>query len=314
MNNVPNNSIDAQMMTLCAISYVAEGQTISQIKESIEAELAKPSYATGGKWQLVWGPAKTPDKQGDNLVYIAGDKDSGKLAIVLRGTVSDSLESWLEDLPTALDLYPWGGATPIKVSNHFLDAINDIVMLRDPTTEVSFSGFVSNLLSSEIYVTGHSQGGGLAPMLHGYVKNHLGAKSIASYTFAAPTSGSVGFAQFVDETLQSSRIVNPLDIVPYGYAAMPEIWEKGIPTKDELPEDVIKGAVEAWELATKLKPGDFGQPQKCVERLPATHDPRPGASYYQRVEAQHNHNSYLYLMGAPQTDIGDPSPLPGGTE
>lgn len=31
--------------------------------------------------------------------------------------------------------------------------------------------------------------------------------------------------------------------------------------------------------------------------------------YLDQVEGQHNHNSYLYLLNATQTDVGDKSPL-----
>ena len=308
--STPIYSDSQRMMTLCAISYADEGEHISVIKEKFQAELSKEHYATEGKWEIVWGPARTGEGTGDNLIYIAKSTEAAEFAVVLRGTVWNSLKSWIEDIPTALVDYTWAGDTSaVKVASEFLGTIKELITLTGPDSGTSFSEFVTQNSAARWLVAGHSQGGGLAPMMHGYVRHLLDHSNCASYSFAAPTSGNPAFADFVDKTLDATRTINPLDIVPFGYAGLPQIWEKHIPVKSTISDETLKLAVELWEYETGLKPEDFGQPQKAVVTLAAHPDPDPSKWYEKQVEAQHNYNSYLWLMGAPQTDVGTPSPL-----
>ena len=233
-------------------------------------------------------------------------------AIVLRGTLWSSIESWIEDVPTALVEYPWAEAGyGAKVSKEFLEAINDLKALADQGTGLSFTDFVAENKAGKWVVTGHSQGGGLTPMMHGYLDTLLGHSNSESFTFAAPTSGSPGFAAFVDEHLNSARTRNPLDVVPYGYADLPDIWNIGIPVSSIFAQGGIMLAVSYWQTQYGLEPADFGQPQKSVVTLTPRHDPRKDIWYEQRVEAQHIANSYLLLMGAPQVESDSASPLDG---
>ncbi len=79
--------------------------------------------------------------------------------------------------------------------------------------------------------------------------------------------------------------------------------------KDKVPEAVpelyrlaIDAAIGIAELA-----GHWQQPQVII-KLPQVQLPE-SIGYLDQVGAQHNHNSYLYLLDAPQTD-SDPSILP----
>src|SRR5262245_51079031 len=59
----------ADMMTLSALCYVAEGNTNAmQVRDSIKLQLANTNYSTAGEWQLVWGPGISPS--GSNLMYV----------------------------------------------------------------------------------------------------------------------------------------------------------------------------------------------------------------------------------------------------
>jgi hypothetical protein len=298
------------MMTLCAISYAGGGQELSSIKGQIKSELSKQHYATGGDWELVWGPARTTDTQGSNLMFITKQRSSHVFAVVLRGTLWSSIESWVEDVPTSLVDYPWAEADhSAKVSREFLDTVKNLVALNDPGTGISFSDFIAENKDTRWFVTGHSQGGGLAPMMHGYLATLLGHSDSASFTFAAPTSGNSGFAGFIDEHLNSTRTRNPHDVVPYGYGDLPDIWEIGIPVKSIFAQGGIMLAVSYWQNQYGLKPTDFAQPQKSVVTLSPRPDQRPDVWYEQRVESQHISNSYLLLMDAPQVELSAPSPL-----
>jgi len=304
--SVWNTSIDAQMATLSAIAYVDEGDTPQEICTAIDTELANPYYATAGQWTRTWGPAIVDQ---DNLVYAVSNGTD--LAVVLRGTVFNSIDSWKEDLPTALEATDFPAAIPGKVSSKFKTAVFEMANATDPTSSTPLMTVVK-ACTGKIYVTGHSQGAGLAPLMHAYIAAmaDIPLQRMESYTFAAPTTGDPTFAKYVDQNLISTRYYNVLDIVPTGYATMSDIWEKGLPIKATIDQDVIRGAVDLWSHETKLTQSDFAQPTSQAKPLNQGHTHVPGdTSYFTAVEGQHNHNTYLYLMGAVQTRVADPCPF-----
>jgi hypothetical protein len=94
-----------------------------------------------------------------------------------------------------------------------------------------------------------------------------------------------------------------LDVVPYGYAGLKDLVKDQVPEKvPEIYHPIIDISVGVAELA-----GFWQQPETFIRlkkvQLPET------IVYLDQVAAQHNHNSYLYFLGAPQTD-SDPSILP----
>ncbi|WP_147124476.1 lipase family protein [Shimia ponticola] len=303
-----NIGIDAQMATLAAIAYVGETGKKSDIRGDIETELKNTTYATHhAGWQRLWGPVTLYD---DNLVFVA-QNTAGDIAIVLRGTVYDDLKSWYEDLPDALEPTHFPSAIPGKVSSKFKTAVFDMANATDPVDGTPMMTTVK-AATGKIYVTGHSQGAGLAPLMHAYVAamGDIALSRITSHTFAAPSTGDPTFATYVSTTLDSTRYYNMLDIVPTGYANMSDIWEIGLPVKATIDQGLIRVAVDGWSLATGLSQSDFAQPDAKVVALNTQKKHVPNdPSYYDSVVGQHNHNTYLYLLGAHQTDVADGSPF-----
>lgn len=299
-------------MTLSALAYVGECQGLDVITQKLEAELSKSHYATQGKAKLVWGPAKAADHAPscNNLIYAA--QDGHQTFVALRGTVFDSLYSWMEDVPTAL-VKPFdhpNGSLGL-ISKQFDDAIRRIVTFRDASGR-TLETFLSSIAHTnhQITVTGHSQGAGLAPILHAWIEQRFPAStrrfSVSSYTFAAPTPGDADFANYIS-TLECYRFTNNLDIVRYGYNEMHKL---GHPVPVDNTEARLLGdaAVAFWSYETGLSQDDFA-PAGAETSLRSWSMPA-GTAFSARIEAQHNFNTYLRLLRAPQTDVGVKSQLP----
>lgn len=294
------------LMTLASIAYADSSGSFPKVRNAIMAELAKSHYATEGKWQLAWGPVI--EGEGDNLMFVA--QRDNQYAIVLRGTVGD-LGSFWEDVPTGQVAFSYAGPEA-KVSSHFNEAQQALLKGADHDTGQTLSVFLANQLQadSELYVTGHSQGGGLTPMIAAWALSERTVWPQATqidcqgYAFAPPTSGNPAFARWIAAHVTSYQVINPLDVVPCGYAAIDSVISKHIP--DKVPFEyklLIEGAAD---LAADV--GEWEQPQQQIMlkkiQLP------DNISYLHQVLDQHNHNSYQWLLNSPQTDIGDPSVLP----
>lgn len=306
-------------LTLAGIAHVDEGLAINKLKQALIQELAKTHYATQGLWSLVWGPVV--HGWGDNLMFVAQHTQTAEYSIVLRGTVDQRGSIW-EDVPTKQVPFPFfpeltaeekaqGFSAPTgRVSSHFLDAQQALLCGRDPDTGETMEQFFSRVgkqAEITIYVTGHSQGGGLVTLFVPWVLSqsvNLGGKvNCVGYGFAPPTAGDPDFANWVSQHATVFQVMNPLDIVPFAYAGLKDI------VKDKVPEavpDIYRLAIDTAIGIAELA-GCWQQPQVII-KLPQVQLPE-SIGYLDQVGAQHNHNSYLYLLDAPQTD-SDPSILP----
>lgn len=315
-------------MTLCAISYVkgTGADATRPDPDDIKAELAKKHYETGGKWSLVWGPAYS--QFDDNMMYIAQQTNTSVFSLVIRGTESVDVKSWCEDVPTGLtDISSYTGQTGTLISKEFSEAIDGLTkaVSADAGDQRTLGDVLDDLASDpalRMTVTGHSQGGGLAPVMGAWVANRLGTARgrVAVYAFAPPTPGDAKFASWVKSNLDAFHVANPLDLVPFGYAKTGSVIKDKIPTK--VPEFIkvhgfpfplhlgIDAAAVALKALVEFHSTSWA-PAGTSCPLPAEAAPAD-LDYLKQVEAQHNYNTYLYLLGAPQTDVGTKSPL-GGT-
>lgn len=317
-------------MTLAAIAYADDktffgirdyslaeiGRKIANELQGDHTHMGKPyAYATGKDWRLAWGPVfGTTD---DNLMYVAEEIATTNLSIVLRGTVEQVLSFW-EDVPTGQLAFGNGAPGDAMVSDHFLEALNGLLATADSsgaTLEQYLQNAVSDGRSRTIYVTGHSQGGGLTSMMLAWAANAgkgwsgAGQLAFKGYAFAPPTSGNPAYANWINASFDLVSVVNCLDIVPFGYAAIDRI------RPDNVPEPVPhwQGFLDLWailDVAAGLA-ADAGQWQQPSNQLKLGPEKLPSTmSYLSQVGGQHNHNSYLYLLGAPQVyNVGTASPL-----
>lgn len=302
-------------MTLSTIAYTGENVDYTATKTAIENELAKSQYATRGNWKLVWGPGIS-DK---NLLYVAQNQlNPHQYSLVLRGTDFDFLSNIKEDFWISQVKYPYAtsaSGTPM-VSHGALFGLQNLQKAIDPSLGQTLEDYLKMLATNSsvnLVVTGHSLGGCLASLALIWLYDTIPTWGInanniqlSGYTFAAPTAGNSDFANYFNAKVGSNcfRVVNPLDVVPYAWAGLSTLISKHIPTKVPLLIDpIIIGA--AFYL--KFKGWIYRQLDTEIHlrevQIPSSVD------YLDQVEDQHDANSYLYLLGAPQTDLSPPSPL-----
>ena len=139
-------------------------------------------------------------------------KTANGIVIAFRGTLApalnwDSFLDWLQDfmLPTQSNIN-----LPGKVHEGFLIALTLLnkgiataVKALDPTGKLP------------VYVTGHSKGGGIAPIAAMYFKNVYKFPIRQTITFAGPNSGNADFARAYNAAFPNHiRYENYLDIIP----------------------------------------------------------------------------------------------------
>ena len=302
-------------MTLAAIAYVDDSGNVQQIRAAMQRELAKKKYATKGQWRLVWGPAT----RGGNLVYIAQNQEHPRLySVVIRGTDFDLLADDIEDIWVTQTPYPYASSASghPRVSRGSLAGLHHIQRMKDVQTGRSLEDFVKDASRHEeieLVITGHSLGGGLASLVLLWLHDALPQWNIpitnvnlSGYTFAGPTVGNTHFADYFNTGVGTSfyRLVNPLDIVPRSYDDLSSVVEENVPEKVPLKYRLIIDAIKAYlfthrlefrQVETKILLGSVGLPSSTP--------------YLTHVIEQHRPNSYLYLLGAPQLDVGEASAL-----
>lgn len=307
--------LSQQMMTLSAISYVSPGEGRNPSESEIVAQLDCACYATEGDWNLAWGPAF--DSAYDNMMCVVRQGGTDTYALVLRGTVFDSLRSWLADVPTGqVDFSKYTGGQESWVSNGFYDAFID--MLKATSGGQTLAQYLAAHAGTggdiTIYVTGHSQGAGLVPLFVAWVQAQAASwqgvtATVAGHGFAPPSAGDKKFAAWIEANAECTLYANPNDIVPFAYDRLGAIVTDDVPTSVPMGDRILIDAADAaaW-LAAKRGGGSWAQAGTWVQ-LPG--EAAPGSmDYFDQVEAQHNHNTYLHLMAAAQTTIPtSPSPL-----
>ena len=307
-------SIAQVLMTLSALAYVEDDAPtkksppppLSTVAKALGTELKNINYNTKNQWDVSWGPIQYNTTR--NLAYVARKRGTNTYAVVLRGTVG-SFSSFREDIPTGQTSFGFGLPANAKVSSKFDRAFKGMLATPDPTTNTLLADYLRTTAltgSLNLYVKGHSQGGGLAPMMTAWMQNERKDWSgsnhqITNFTFAAPSAGNPAFAEWIENNTTTYLVRNPLDIVPHGYATPGQLITKGIPSRVPLGWAAVIEVAAGLSYAT----GPWAQPKKrhLLPKVPMT------GKYLDQVEGQHNHNSYLYLLNATQTEVGDKSPL-----
>lgn len=158
----------------------------------------------------------------------------------------------------------------------------------------------------EISVVGHSLGGNLttvyAPWLHAEVSaSGRTVPAMSTYTFAAPTAGNEAFVKLYHDTIgRSYRYWNVRDVVSRAWQDLPAIKKMfGTDPGPECPWwakgaiDVFEGLLEAsewWQRSNYCHTNGDGD---CLQASVSGHD-----DWFLEVAYQHNHNTYLSLLGA----------------
>lgn len=306
-------------MTLSAIAYTAGAKDPTMPDaEDIRCNLANANYSTGGEWGLVWGPGySTYD---DNMMFVVQHRSDATYAVVIRGTEAVDLYSWFEDVPTGMtDYADYTDGETTRVSDKFANAIKYLEQsAKDPATGATIESFLDSVADGQskltLYVTGHSQGGGLVPIMSAWL--HAKSKkwtttqtTIISYGFAPPTSGDTKFANWIAANIPCYYVANPHDIVPYAYNRLSDIIADEVPIsvpKDITVKgytvnlhDIIDGANIAMKAIADFHLTSWAQAGQAQPTIPPAGIVDPdGGEYTAQVGFQHSHDTYLQLLGA----------------
>ncbi|MEO0881976.1 MAG: hypothetical protein AAFY34_04515 [Pseudomonadota bacterium] len=311
-----NANLAGQLVTLAAIANAEVGKPIPTVHNAIIEELAKPNYATGARWSLVWGPVL--GHVDDNMLYVARLADSSTYAVVLRGTVMTSISSMWEDVPKGQSVFPYANIPGATVSTPYLHAVEGMLSATDEVG-VSLQRFLADEAAKThgmiVHVCGHSQGGGLVAMVLAWLIEvseswtNSGETLLSAYASAGPGAGNPVFANWFGENANFFQIINPLDTIPLWYGSILETLTRNIPEPlgHSIEDDTIRLAIKGWADVARLS-GPWAQPETVV---PLSHiQLPPSVSYIDQAQNQHHHNSYLYLMGVPQVDCTPATILP----
>lgn len=307
-------NLAGDMMTLSAIAYIAGDQSNDVIKDSIQYYLNDTSLTTKGNWKLVWGPGIS--EFNTNLSYIVKNESTTPeaYAVVIRGTNINSVFDILEDLNVfKMAHFPYG-QTEDSTCKGAMDGFNNLLGSTDDVTGTTMETYLTSLPTTSkvpLFVTGHSQGGGLAPMIAYWIitKNEFREKfECATYAFAGPGWFNKSFKEnFINALAQEyhfKMMVNSLDMIPYGYANLPGINSRNIPVHVPFPYRVLIGSVDSILSAEKLTYYNIAVAD-TIGSIPITAStpggltPADTISWYNHwLGVEHSHNSYLKLLNA----------------
>ncbi|MBW8684761.1 lipase family protein [Chitinophaga rhizophila] len=294
------------MMTLAAIAYTPNPSEISQ-------QLAVPEYATQNQWNLVWGPVYTLDGLDvDNLLYVVkyNSPNSNIFAVVIRGTVLSydlsTLVDLFEDLDVSvMDAWTYPNVPGALVANGTLTGLDILTDMRDYNTGQTLLQFLSSQPGSAVCVTGHSLGGCLttvlAPWLAYQFEQYNIRQLVVPCSFAAPTAGNQAFATWYNQAFPAPtyRYYNSIDAIPMAWNNLNGIKAlfPGGPACPWALKDLIS-LVQDWLYVSDAT---YAQTNAAGNALPGT--VLPNSSWFANMEHQHDHNTYLTLLGAPNVQL-----------
>ena len=304
----------AVIMTLAAIAYTAEGMDVQTIMDSIAFLLNDTRLATKGQWKLVWGPGV--NNTNSNLIYIAkyGATQPPVYAMAARGTSIYSITDILQDVDV-FNLVPFKyGLSGDSVAHGSMQGLDILLETEDPVTGKTLGEFLSGISSdtkSKMFITGHSQGGALAPLLSYWFLNSSGIAdhfNIETYAFAGPSVGNktlkTNFFNSMPEGAYLNMVSNSLDVVPYFWARFDSLVPQQIPAKVPLSYELLITAarvelqlrqINYVQLDDQIDIGNF-TPKDTLGNI---HPSNTIDWYNHWMMTEHTHNNYLKLLDAP---------------
>jgi hypothetical protein len=183
----------------------------------------------------------------------------------------------------------------------------------------------------DIYVTGHSLGGAMATVVGLWLADTTSQwvlrphkVNFKSYTYASPTVGNQDFVTYYNGRTanpqvqwQAFRLYNEQDAIPFAYANLTGIPGNGMPFTLELGVELILAlGVINVELAkaqvsyVQVESTSGGTARGLSNDPPSPQWPPPCNASLAGwddlacwVGYEHDHNTYLFLLGAPTIDI-----------
>ena len=320
-------------MTLCANAYLDQSPLpnesaaahVARMRRDIDAALAGGGYAD---WRVIWGPGLNTD--GANMLYVAGNRAANQYAVTIRGTEWQFCLDWIEDFTSLLGLVPFRfllnppPSADVRVAAGLALTLQQLlaIVATDGQQATGLLSFLEALPpDASIFVTGHSQGGGVASLLAVWLAWSFGsAARLKVYTFAAPSPGNAGFARYYNALFRDAtggastayRVYNTLDVVPHAWASLAAIASYYQPAPAATPEirslatfaqaafahDYAQVGTANDGSAVPLTGTVVPPPQAFGLNIPAD------AQFAWEAEYQHGTATYLHLLAAPAPTIG----------
>jgi hypothetical protein len=293
---IPRQQLAQTLMTLAGIAY---GQP-----SAIPGYLAADTL-TQGQWKIAWIAAQVDPPV--NFAYIAKRTD-GAYAIAIRGTYPNPLSpAYWDDADLDNPIGPmrtWPGTTDAQVSNGTWTAFQTIIALLDSAGTTTFAEAVASLPdNATIYVTGHSLGGTLTPVIALWLSQMGKGFIIEAMPFAGMTPGNAAFADlFGPGTKLNGRVTrynNTLDTVPYG-------WDRVLDTRhfyEPAPQGGLLIEAALGVMALRLLSYGYTAIGAEVQLQGILQPPKIDCGIVAYVlENLHQHlpDTYLDLLGAPK--------------
>ncbi|MNK00460.1 Lipase (class 3) [compost metagenome] len=313
-------SLDQAAILLSAISYYSETGNLDSVFNDNMAPYG---------WEISWQPVS---EYGGNYALIANNGDQYLLAI--RGSVLDfsesALEDWFEEDFNVLAQDPW---TYIETNGSPMVSAGTSVGMNNLNNLFDFNGnsitdFLGNLTDSDsLCVTGHSLGGGLAPIYALYLKYWYSTyqptvnPAMNIVTFAGPTVSNADFGSLFIQYFNGSytAYVNIIDIVPMAASNIANIGNLyfGDDNSDEpraadiyMPShpditlqaffdaaDVAIITAQAYEESWYTPLADGEVTQLNTDSAIISNDYTGFDAWMEQAGSQHGSNNYLQLMG-----------------
>jgi len=314
-------SLPAIMMTLSAISYASDTLEVPKIKSHIKELLTNTELATQGSWSLAWGPGVSSG--GANMAFVAKTNNllSPVYAIVIRGTVLTNGPDVTQDTSVFV-LKPFlpNGEAGDSVATGAMEGLIALLAVKDDSTGNTLEEFLSSITVSDaskatLFVTGHSQGGYLAPLMAYWVMKSKNDKiadkfKVRTLTFAAPSVGNKPFTQnFTDAMTKNGgsikMYVNTKDVMPYFWHDLIGLDHNKIPMALPLPfaiklgmwlEKINSAGIQYDKLTDATGIGFIQIKDTTGYSTSSIHV--QDSLYKHWVGVQHSHNNYLSLLGA----------------
>ncbi len=225
-----NLSLNCKLICAAQVSYAissdTNGAAVQAIPNNADDPAFQPQYAALNVQTTPYIVSKD-----SNAVFICAT--DSEIIIAFRGTLSSKSLLTIEDIIVDLEAIPESNEfLPGKVHSGFLKAVTD---LSDGIFQ-AVSALNENL-NLPVYITGHSKGGGMAPIAAMYFLNGYSLNVANCVTIAGPNPGNTDFAaDFNSSFPETIAFQNYLDLVPL------------LP-----PSSAIAGTMAALPLSTEFK-------------------------------------------------------------
>jgi len=234
------------------------------------------------------------------------------------GTNKNSIDDILQDFQ-AFHFVPFKyGLAGDSIAKGSMRGLDSLLLTKDPVSGKTIEEFLNSLPDNgnkKMYITGHSQGGALAPLMAYWFITSSGVIdrfNMEAYAFAGPSVSNkifkTNFTNSIPETGYFHMVANSLDIVPYFWARYDSLVKQGIPApvpweyKDLIVlMDIflINNHIKYVQLADQIDIGSF--PPK--DTLGNIHPNNTLQWYNYWALVQHRHNNYLKLLNVPPVKI-----------